>query len=230
MDKIFDWPRVLMNDLPYDFLLEVVFRVVVMFILLLGFLRFTGKRGVKQLSIFEMVFIIALGSAIGDPMLYDNVGLLPGIAVLIITILLYRIVTFLSSKFKPVEHFLEGRTTCIIEEGEFLLSHLKKEHMARNEFFSELRLQQIEHLGQIKLAYLETTGDISIFMKPDDEVIYGLPIVPKLYDQKSTNIKYKGMNSCTFCGHTQNIEQSFAVCERCGKKEWVKSINHKRIS
>lgn len=48
-----------------------------MFTILLLTLKLAGKRGVKQLSIFETVIIIALGSAAGDPMFYEDVGIVP---------------------------------------------------------------------------------------------------------------------------------------------------------
>ncbi len=230
MDEIFDWSRVLMNEMPYSFLFEVIFRAVIMFVLLLILLRFAGKRGVKQLSVFEMVFIIALGSAVGDPMLYDNVGLLPGIIVVVVVIGLYRLITILIAKFKPLEHFMEGQPKLIIQNGEFVLDSLNKEHLAQDEFFSELRLKSVEHLGQIRYAYLETTGDISAFFKIDEEVGYGLPILPELFHDKAKHFSKQNHYSCTFCGHTQFIETSDSNCERCGKDEWVKSINTIRIS
>ncbi|PZQ78614.1 MAG: DUF421 domain-containing protein, partial [Flavobacterium johnsoniae] len=100
MYSIFEWERLLINNHPFEFLFEVIFRSVIMFIVLLITLRFTGKRGVKQLSIFETVIIIALGSAAGDPMFYEDVGLIPAITVFIVIILLYRFVTMLTGKFK----------------------------------------------------------------------------------------------------------------------------------
>src|ERR1700752_1747921 len=96
MDYFFDWERILLNKFPLYFLWEVALRSVVMFILLLTILKLTGKRGVKQLSVFEMVIIISLGSAAGDPMFYENVGLVPCILVLIIVLALYRLVTWLT--------------------------------------------------------------------------------------------------------------------------------------
>jgi uncharacterized membrane protein YcaP (DUF421 family) len=81
MKDIFEWNRLLLNDLPLHFLLEVVFRSAIMFVILLLTLKLTGKRGVKQLSIFETVIIIALGSAAGDPMFYEDVGIIPAITV-----------------------------------------------------------------------------------------------------------------------------------------------------
>ncbi|MEZ7498769.1 hypothetical protein QO200_08460 [Flavobacterium sp. Arc3] len=73
MKDIFEWSRILFNDLPEIFLFEVIFRSVIMFTVLLLTLKIAGKRGVKQLSVFETVIIIALGSAAGDPMLYEDV-------------------------------------------------------------------------------------------------------------------------------------------------------------
>ena len=61
MKEIFEWNRLLYNGLPESFLIEVIFRSTVMFIVLLLTLKVAGKRGVKQLSVFETVIIIALG-------------------------------------------------------------------------------------------------------------------------------------------------------------------------
>lgn len=230
MKDIFEWERVLYNNLPHTFLLEVLFRSAVMFLLLLITLKFTGKRGVKQLSVFETVIIIALGSAAGDPMLYDNVGILPALVVFVAILFLYRIVTWLAAKNKKIEEFLEGKTLAIIEDGTFSIENFKKESLAQDEFFAELRMKSIEHLGQVKLAHIETSGDISAYFYSDEEVKYGLPILPSLFNLKSKIISNKGMYSCAFCGYTEekNIEKD--TCKVCGNEEWVKSINSKRIT
>ena len=230
MQDIFEWERVLYNNLPHSFLLEVLFRSSIMFLLLLITLKFTGKRGVKQLSVFETVIIIALGSAAGDPMLYDNVGILPAIVVFIVILFLYRMVTWLAAKNKKVEEFLEGKTMAIIEDGKFSINNFKKETLAQDEFFSELRLQSIEHLGQVKIAYIETSGDISVFFYSDEEVKYGLPILPEKFQLKSKIISEIGNYSCSFCGFTEEKNTEKDTCKICGKEEWLKSINSKRIT
>ena len=102
MKEIFEWERLLFNDLPRNFLLEVIFRSVIMFTVLLLTLKVAGKRGVKQLSVFETVIIIALGSAAGDPMFYEDVGLIPAITVFTVIIVLYRSVTWLTGKSSVV--------------------------------------------------------------------------------------------------------------------------------
>lgn len=229
MEKI-DWKRVLYNDLPPDFLIEVFFRSIIMFTVLLLAMKIAGKRGVKQLSVFETVIIIALGSAAGDPMLYDNVGLFPAITVIIVIILFYKLITWLTGISPKFEQFIEGKTQCIIDEGEFSLRSFKKESLAQDEFFLELRMKSIEHLGQIKNAYVETNGEISTFYYADEDVKYGLPILPQLYNKKSVVIHKNGVYACTFCGNIQELTTPGGVCENCEKKEWVEAIKTIRIS
>lgn len=230
MKEIFEWDRLLFNELPGAFLLEVIFRSAVMFTILLLTLKLAGKRGVKQLSIFETVIIIALGSAAGDPMFYEDVGIVPAIMVFTVIMILYRSVTWLTGKSKKFEEFIEGKTECLIKDGKFSISSFKKETLAQDEFFSELRINSIEHLGQVKHAFIEPSGEISVFYYPDEEVGYGLPILPSLFTKKNKTIPTDGTYSCSFCGHTEKQKAGTAKCRVCQKDEWVASINTKRIT
>lgn len=230
MKEIFEWNRLLFNELPEIFLLEVIFRSTVMFTILLLTLKLAGKRGVKQLSIFETVIIIALGSAAGDPMFYEDVGIVPAAIVFIVIITLYRAVTWLTGKSKKFEEFIEGKTECLINDGKFSVSTFKKETLAQDEFFSELRVRSIEHLGQVKHAFIEPSGEVSVFFYEDKEVRYGLPILPALFNDKSKTILNDGIHACTFCGHTEEQKPGTAKCKICQKEEWVPAIKTLRIT
>lgn len=230
MKEIFEWNRILFNELPEIFILEVIFRSTVMFIILLLTLKLTGKRGVKQLSVFETVIVIALGSAAGDPMFYEDVGIVPAAVVFVVIIVLYRAVTWLTGKSKKFEEFIEGKTECLINDGKFSVSSFKKETLAQDEFFSELRIRSIEHLGQVKHAFIETSGEVSVFFYEDKDVKYGLPILPGLFNEKSKLIVNEGIHACTFCGHTEEQKPGVAVCKVCKKDEWVSAIKTLRIT
>ena len=87
-----DWYEIFFGKEEMSFFLEIAFRTVVMFLVVVIGLNFTGKRGVKQLSVFEMVMIISLGSAAGDPMFYKEVGLLQAVVVFAVVLLFYRFI------------------------------------------------------------------------------------------------------------------------------------------
>ena len=224
-----DWKTLLLGEEKWEFLLEAAFRTLVMFIVILMSLRLLGKRGVKQLSVFELGVIIGLGSAAGDPMFYKDVGLLPGIVVFIIVISLYRLITFLINRSDHFEEFVEGTPTCIVEEGKFMMQNFRKEPIARDELFSQLRLHSVSHLGQVKQAIVETNGEVSIFYYDDENIKWGLPIIPSQLEQRHTTINTKAHYSCISCGKTMILEPAAGfACPLCHKKEWIKASNEKR--
>lgn len=228
LDKL---EKLLLGEEGLAFAPEIIIRTFIMYLIVLLSLRTLGKRGVKQLSVFEMVVIISLGSAAGDPMFYKEVGIASALLVFIVVVIAYKLTAYLVGKSKKAEQLLEGSCTCLIENGRFSIHNFKKESMAQDEFFSELRLKSVSHLGQVELAIIETSGSISLFFYPDEEVRYGLPILPSLYQNQHSVIKHKDFYSCTFCGNTQLLTPAAEhQCEHCSRKKWVKSIINRRIT
>ena len=225
-----DWKMLLLGEESWDFLVETVFRTIIMFLVILLSLRFLGKRGIKQLSVFELGVIIGLGSAAGDPMFYKDVGLLPGVIVFIIVVTLYKLVTYFINQSDKFETFVEGEPTYIIKQGRILQHNFEKEPIARDELYMQLRFRNITQLGQVDECILETNGELSVIYYPDKEVIYGLPIMPDQLKKKSKVITQQAIHSCTNCAHTENLEPAGkTICKQCGKDEWVVSINKPRV-
>lgn len=229
--QAFDWQMLLLGEEAWSFLLETIFRTAFMFLVILLSLRLLGKRGIKQLSVFELGVIIGLGSAAGDPMFYKDVGLLPGLVVFVVVIGLYKTVTFFINRSDRFELFVEGEPVSLLKEGQFVLANFEKEPIAMDEFFAQLRLNSVSHLGQVQQAILETNGEISIFYFPDEAVRYGLPILPGSLTNKLHAIPQQATYACCFCG---NVEQLLPApvhtCANCQRQEWIKAINDKRIS
>ncbi|HEX8269731.1 MAG TPA: YetF domain-containing protein [Flavobacterium sp.] len=214
----------------WSFIPEIVIRTLVMYLVILISLSFLGKRGVKQLSVFELVIIIGLGSAAGDPMFYKDVGLIHGFLVFVIIILCYKFTTYLVFKSERIERLIEGKAIYLIEHGKFAFQNFEKEPMAYDEFFGSLRQRGITHLGQVDLAIIEISGDMSIYFSADSDVHYGLPILPHLFAEKHRQILKEGMYSCSFCGHTEMVAVTDNhLCPVCRKKEWVISLNSLRV-
>lgn len=229
--KEIEWKTLLVGSENWNFLFETALRSVIMFLVILFSLRLLGKRGVKQLSVFELGVIIGLGSAAGDPMFYKDVGLLPGMIVFAMIISLYRLITFFINRSEGFENFVEGSPTCVVKEGKLLMHNFKKEPIARDELFSQLRLNSVAHLGQVYQAIIETNGEVSVFYFSDEDVQHGLPIIPGQLEKKVVHIEKQDYYSCHFCGHTENIKPSHVhSCSNCHKNTWVKASGLKRIT
>lgn len=226
-----DFEKIIFGDENWTFIPEIIIRTLIMYIIILVSLRLLGKRGVKQLSIFELVVIISLGSAAGDPMFYKEVGIGSAILVFAVVVSAYKLTSFLVGKSVPIAKVVEGTSTCLIREGEFSIENFKKEPLAQDEFFAELRQKNITHLGQVKLTIIETSGELSVFFYKNEEIKFGLPILPDLFDKQHKEIKYPAIYSCSFCGNTLEIEPTNKhICPKCEKVKWVEAINEERIT
>ncbi|RZJ79796.1 MAG: DUF421 domain-containing protein, partial [Chryseobacterium sp.] len=210
------WNEVFLKDLDFKFAIEIIVRTLIMFTLIIVILRLTGKKGIRQLSIFEVAIIIGFGSAAGDPMFTKDIAIVPSVIVLVTILLLYRGITWLACRSEKFESILEGDPQYVIEDGMFVLSD-EDLTFAKEEFLAELRQQSIEHLGQVRVAILETNGTVSFFYYSDDEVKPGMPVLPKVYAQKTTEIKTNGDYACTYCGNVEHLKTGAHTCKRCKK-------------
>lgn len=226
--EFFDWQKVFINDLTGQFALEIVFRTAFMFIAVLAILRLSGKRGIRQLSIFELAIIISLGSAAGDPMFNEEIAILPAIVVFITTIGLYRMITWVTPKSERFEKILEGKPVYIVEEGIMVFKDDAKDTLSKDEFFAELREKGVEHLGQVKTAILETNGNMSVFYYPNEQTRPGLPILPKIYGRHTAQLSEAGLYACAYCGKVVRLTKGKHRCTRCQHHEWVKAQRSKR--
>lgn len=227
----FSLKTLLMGNENWHFLWETVLRTLIMFVIILISLRILGKRGVKQLSVFELVVIIGLGSAAGDPMFYKDVGILPAIIVFTLIVSLYTAVTFIVGKNKKFELLVEGKPVCLIKNGAFSIENFKKEILGEDEFFAELRMQGVSQLGQIEEAIIESSGSISVFFYADEKVKFGLPIMPRSLEISHKEITEQGHYACAFCGYTENLQPANEHnCPVCKKERWIRASDKRRIS
>lgn len=169
---IFDWERLLIGFPPELYLLEIVFKSIVIFLILLLVLRMLGKRAQQNISPMQQLLMIALGSAAGDALLYPDVPLAYAALILLGVSGLTMLLEVASGHFRPVRDYVESRPRVLVRDGDVDWDALGKERTTRRELFAELRVKGARSLSQVDAAILEVTGDISVFLndrKPRDD-------------------------------------------------------------
>ena len=226
----FNWQALLFGSEDWAFLPEVAVRSLFMFLIVLISLRILGKRSITQLSVFELGVIIGLGSAAGDPMFYKDVGIIPAVVVFLVVVSLYRFMTYLINKSEKIENLLEGEPVYLVEDGKINYKNFTGEPIAQDEYFSQLRLHSVSHLGQLEFSIIETNGSVSNFFYADSEVKWGLPILPHLYAYKQKMISPGAPSACARCGFivSEDNHGKQMNCQECNHDEWVHAIKIKR--
>ncbi|MEO8069112.1 MAG: YetF domain-containing protein [Flavobacteriales bacterium] len=225
-------PRTLFlgEDHTWIFLLECALRAVLMFVFALVLMKITGKKEVRQFSVLELLVIIGLGSAMGDPMIYTDAPLLPSLVAIGMVLLCYWGLNKLTNRAPKLEAFVEGEVRRVFADGVVDLVALDLEGISAPEFFGDLRVMHVEHLGQVKAAYVEINGEISVFFHPDDDVRSGLPLTPEALAAAVPAASAGKLPCC--CSRCGFLVQQGAVpdpCTHCGNGLWVPAASFKRV-
>ena len=164
-----DWGYMFFGDGDVVFLVEILIRTVVLYGFALLMVRLMGKRGMAQLTPFEFVIIVALGSAVGDPMFYPDVPLIHGFVVIVTVVLAQRVLAALTSKNERLERALEGQALVVVETGQILEDVLDREDFSKEELFEMLRLNGVARLADVERAVLEGAGRLSVLTREKSE-------------------------------------------------------------
>jgi uncharacterized membrane protein YcaP (DUF421 family) len=213
MDQItpFDPARLFWGTAPALFYLEIVFRVVVIWIWTVVLLRWVGGRSVSQMSVVEFLLVIALGSAVGDPMLYPEVPLLHAMLAILLVVLADKAVDFALRRWTRAKRMVDGIPTQVLHEGHLCNSGLDDKKVAAAEVMELLRLAGIRNLGQVEFAFLEPSGALSVFHY--DRPRPGLAIVPPLELRNLPDVVATSDVCCIRCGTVRKAK--LPLCPEC---------------
>ena len=225
----FDFGRMFLGNEPPLFLLEIAIRTVIIYVYTLVLIRWIGSRSIAQLSLVEFLLVIALGSAVGDAMFYPEVPLVHCMVVITIVVLLDKTLSFVVSRNSALEDVIEGKSVEIVRDGVISCQALESLNYGHDELFEQLRLKEVEHLGQVRAAYLETNGSLSVFKETGHPGRAGLSIDPPWDVQQprqwktGTIVKIgAGGMACARCGKMNAIfaDEVLPACENCKGDIW----------
>lgn len=141
---------------------EFILRALVVYAVVLGMVRLSGKRALGQITPFDVLLIVLLGNAVQNALLGQDTSLAGGLLLAATLITLNYIVGWLSSRCQPVERLVEGEPVLIARDGRLLESVLRRELLTRADFDAALRQQGCRSIDEVELALLEINGHITI--------------------------------------------------------------------
>jgi len=227
----FDLQRMFIGDLPWLFTLEIIVRTIIMYLFALLLIRLLSRRAIGQLSLIEFFLVIALGSAVGDPMFYPDVPLVHGFAVITTVVALNRGINWLMVRNEAIEQIVEGVPASLVQDGKLVLSNLRRHGLSQEELFEFLRAHGVENLGTVREAYFEQNGQISIFPYKTERKHAGLRIVPPWDIAKMQNFHQGDFVdtprplACHRCGYTTSFAQeALPTCPVCNNRVWTDAV------
>lgn len=139
-----------------------VLRACVVYFVLLGMIRLSGKRTMGQFTAFDMLLVVLLGNAVQNALLGGDNSVAGGLLLAATLIALNGLVGLLSARSDRIEALVEGTPVLLAHDGKVYKDVLRRELVSRQDFEKALREAGIEGVDDIRMAVLETNGHITV--------------------------------------------------------------------
>lgn len=141
---------------------EFILRAVVVYVVVLGMVRLSGKRPLGQITPFDVLLVVLLGNAVQNALLGTDTSLGGGLLLAATLILLNYGVGWVSTRSRRIERLVEGEPVVIARDGRLFDAVLRREQVTRSDFEAAMRQQGCLGVEDVELALLEINGHITI--------------------------------------------------------------------
>lgn len=163
----------------------VLARSAITFVALLIFTRLLGKTQIAQLTYFEWVTGITLGS-IGGVLSTDlSIRPWPVFVGLVGWVVLVVLSQYVALGNRWLAKLLDGEPVVVVQNGQILEGNLRGTRLRVDELSSLLRQKSVFDISTVEMALLEPHGEISVLLRSQEQ-----PVTPKDLDIPTT---YEGL-------------------------------------
>lgn len=152
----------------YNLILSIIVRTIIVTFLILFIIRWLGNKGLGQLTTFELIILVGLGSAVGDPMIYaEEISIPQAFTAIVIVVILFKVFDYFTMKSHRFSKLTVPEAILLVKDGEMVENGLHKARIDDREFESYMRIHGIEDISEVKLSYLEVNGQVSFIKKKE---------------------------------------------------------------
>lgn len=152
-------------------ILVVIIRSTIAFFSLLMLIRLIGKQQVSQLTFFDYVVGITIGSMASTLSIQLNENLTATLIGMITWTVLAILVAILGIRSAQIEKVIVGEPEIVIQNGKIIEKNLKKNRIPISELLSELRVQGVFSIEDVEFALIEPNGKVSVLKKSQKQPI-----------------------------------------------------------
>lgn len=145
--------------------MDIVLRSALIFLIIFVVMRVLGRRELSSMEPFDLIILVVIGDIIQQSVNQQDLSVTGGFLAVGTLALLTVFLSWLSYRVRALRPLLEGRPIVLVEDGKPIEENLRRERITIEEIAAQARIQQIDAIGKVRWAVLETSGDISFIPK-----------------------------------------------------------------
>lgn len=151
---------------------SIVIRTVIIYILLMVFLRIMGKRQIGELDVGDLVSTLLISELAAIPIDDPDIPLFNAIIPSLIIVSAEILISAIKNKNEKIKKIIEGTPTYIIYKGRILQNVLDENRISINEVLSEMRTQGIGDISEIYYGIVEQNGTLSLLKRGSETMAH----------------------------------------------------------
>lgn len=149
--------------------MEIVLRTLAAVLSLFLLTKLLGKRQVTELSVFEYITGITIGSLAAYVSLDLATNWYLGLIAMAVWVAVSLGIEFLQLKSKKFRDLVDGKATVLIKDGKIMEDNLKKERLTTDELLEELRSKNAFRVADVEFAVMEPSGQINVLLRKEHQ-------------------------------------------------------------
>lgn len=142
---------------------------VMAYVILVVFLRVSGKRTLSKMNAFDLIVTVALGSTLATVLLSKDVALAEGAMAFAVLIGLQFMVTWSSVRARWVRKLVTGEPRMLLYRGSVLPDALRGARVTEDEIEAAVRAAGMSSVDEAESVILETDGSFSVLKAREGE-------------------------------------------------------------
>ena len=160
-----DWRAIFV---PQNSLVEPVFRGTIMYLGILAMLRLVLRRQVGGIGTADVLVVVLIAEVAGNSIAPAEQSVIEGL-LLVATIFFWSyLIEWLQFRYPGFQRLIRDPKLKLIDKGRLLRRNMRREFVTREELMAQIREQGLEDCSEVKAAYLEADGSISIIKHKRD--------------------------------------------------------------
>lgn len=147
---------------------QFAMRAAIVYVVVLVLIRLSGKHTLGELSVFDLLVVIVVGSSLRTSMIGNDKSLPGGLLVVATLLLMDFVFAWFASHSRRFDRVIQGRPVLLARGGVLFEDVLKRCRISRGNFESILRKHGCTGIGMVELAVLEPGGSITIRKREED--------------------------------------------------------------
>ena len=139
-----------------------VLRACVVYFVLLGMIRLSGKRSMGQFTPVDILLVVLLGNAVQNALLGEDTSVGGGMLLAATLIVLNWTVGLTTARLPRMERLVEGAPVLLARDGAVYRDVLRRELISSEDFEKAMRQESCLEIEDIRLAVLENNGHITV--------------------------------------------------------------------